>query len=157
MQYCSLQHWTWLPSPVTSTAGCCFCFGSVFSGVIFLLLSSSILNTYWRGKFYLSVSYLFTFSYCSWGSQGQNTELVCRSPLKWTTFWYLENEMIVKVTQSFLILCDPMAYPVHGIFQARIMEWVGSFSLLQRTFPTQGLNPGLPHCRQILYQLIPKG
>ena len=29
MQYCSLQHWTLLPSPVTSTAGCCFCFGSV--------------------------------------------------------------------------------------------------------------------------------
>ena len=24
MQYCSLQHWTLLPSPVTSTAGCCF-------------------------------------------------------------------------------------------------------------------------------------
>ena len=30
---------------------------------------------------------------------------------------------------------------------------VGSHSLLQWTFPTQGLNPGLPQCRQILYQL----
>ena len=30
---------------------------------------------------------------------------------------------------------------------------VGSFSLLQGIFPTQGSNPGLPHCRQILYQL----
>ena len=30
---------------------------------------------------------------------------------------------------------------------------VGSLSLLQWIFPTQGLNPGLPHCRQILYQL----
>ena len=30
---------------------------------------------------------------------------------------------------------------------------VASLSLLQRIFPTQGLNPGLPHCRQILYQL----
>ena len=29
MQYCSLQHWTLLPSPVTSTTGHCFCFGSV--------------------------------------------------------------------------------------------------------------------------------
>ena len=28
MQYCSLQHWTLLLSPVTSTTGCCFCFGS---------------------------------------------------------------------------------------------------------------------------------
>ena len=30
---------------------------------------------------------------------------------------------------------------------------VGSCSLLQRIFPTQGSNPGLQHCRQILYQL----
>ena len=30
---------------------------------------------------------------------------------------------------------------------------MGSHSLLQRIFPTQGLNPGLQHCRRILYQL----
>ena len=30
---------------------------------------------------------------------------------------------------------------------------MGSFSLLQRILPTQGSNPGLPHYRQILYQL----
>ena len=34
---------------------------------------------------------------------------------------------------------------------------VASLSLLQRVFPTQGWNPGLPHCRQILYQLSPQG
>ena len=34
---------------------------------------------------------------------------------------------------------------------------VGSFSLLQGIFPTQGSNPGLPHYRQILYQLSLKG
>ena len=34
---------------------------------------------------------------------------------------------------------------------------VGSLSLLQGIFPTQGSNPGLPHCRQILYQLSHKG
>ena len=34
---------------------------------------------------------------------------------------------------------------------------VGSLSLLQGIFPTQGLNPGLPNCRQILYQLNQKG
>jgi len=34
---------------------------------------------------------------------------------------------------------------------------VGSCSLLQRIFPTQGSNPGLPHCRQILYQLSHQG
>ena len=34
---------------------------------------------------------------------------------------------------------------------------VGSLSLLQGMVPTQGLNPGLLHCRQILYQLSYKG
>ena len=34
---------------------------------------------------------------------------------------------------------------------------VGSLSLLHGIFPTQGSNPGLPHCRQILYQLSHKG
>ena len=34
---------------------------------------------------------------------------------------------------------------------------VSSLSLLQGLFPTQELNPGLPHCRWILYQLSHKG
>ena len=38
MQYCSLQHRTLLPSPVTSTAGCSFCFGSVSSFFLELFL-----------------------------------------------------------------------------------------------------------------------
>ena len=33
-------------------------------------------------------------------------------------------ERKVKVTQSCLTLCDPMDYIVHGILQARILEWV---------------------------------
>ena len=45
---------------------------------------------------------------------------------------------------------------VHGILQARILEWV-AFPFYKGIFPTQGLNPGLPHCRQILYQLSHKG
>ena len=34
---------------------------------------------------------------------------------------------------------------------------VGSHSLLQGTFPSQGCNPGLPRCRRILYQLDHQG
>ena len=34
---------------------------------------------------------------------------------------------------------------------------VGSLFLLQRIFPTQGLNPRLPHCRRILYKLSYQG
>ena len=54
MQYCSLQHWTFLLSPVPSTTGYCFCFGSIpfiLSGIIYPLISSSILGTYRPGEF----------------------------------------------------------------------------------------------------------
>ena len=34
---------------------------------------------------------------------------------------------------------------------------VGSLCLLQGIFPTQGSNPGVPHCRRILYQLSHRG
>ena len=34
---------------------------------------------------------------------------------------------------------------------------MGSLSLFQGIFPTQGSNPGLPHCRHILYQLSHQG
>ena len=59
-------------------------------------------------------------------------------------------KMKVKVGQSCLTLCDPMDSPGQN-------TGVGSRSLLQQIFPTQGLNSGLPHCRQILYQLSHKG
>ena len=60
----------------------------------------------------------------------------------------------VLVTQSCLTLCDlmdcsPISSSVHGILQARILEWIAiSFA---RGFPTQGSNPCLLHCRKILY------
>ena len=46
MQYCSLQHQTLLLSPVPSTAGCCFCFGSIPSFFLELFLHWSPL-AYW--------------------------------------------------------------------------------------------------------------
>ena len=54
----------------------------------------------------------------------------------------------------------------HGLEPPRLLRpWdfpgkstgVGCHFLLQGIFPTQGSNPGLPHCRQILYQLNHKG
>ena len=53
MQYCSLPHWTWLPSPVTSRTGHCFHSSSLFilSAVISPLFSSSILVTNRPGEF----------------------------------------------------------------------------------------------------------
>ena len=48
--------------------------------------------------------------------------------------------------------CSPAGSFVHGILQARILEWVAiSFLVIS---PTQGWNPGVLHCRQILYHTI---
>ena len=49
-----------------------------------------------------------------------------------------------------------MDYTIHGIFPGQ-NTGVGSLSLLKVIFPIQGLNPSLPHCRRILYQLSHKG
>ena len=46
MQYCSLEHQTLLLSPVTSTAGYCFCFGSIPSFFLELFLHWSPV-AYW--------------------------------------------------------------------------------------------------------------
>ena len=35
-----------------------------------------------------------------------------------------ERKVKVKVAQLYPTLCDPMDYTVHGILQARILEWV---------------------------------
>ena len=41
---------------------------------------------------------------------------------------------------------------VHGVFQGRVLEWAAiSFS---RILHTEGSNPGLPHCRQMLLPLL---
>ena len=62
-----------------------------------------------------------------------------------------------EVAQLCPTLCNPMDCSppgslVHGIFQARVLEWV-AISCSRGFFPTQGLNLGLLHCRQILYHL----
>ena len=55
---------------------------------------------------------------------------------------YIVNTCIVKVAQSCPTLCDPMDYTVHGILQARILEWVAfPFS---RDLPNPGMEPRSP-------------
>ena len=50
------------------------------------------------------------------------------------------------------INCSPPGSSLHGVLQARILEWaVIPFS--RGSSLTQGSNPGLLHCRRILYQL----
>ena len=51
MQYFSLQHWTLLSSPITSTTGCCFCFVSLFSFFLELFLHCSPVAYWATGEF----------------------------------------------------------------------------------------------------------
>ena len=69
-------------------------------------------------------------------------------PWKWS-----ESEsrsVVFHSATSWTILYSPWNSPGQS-------TGVGSLSLLQGIFLTQGLNPGLPHCRWILYQLSHKG
>ena len=101
-----------------------------------------------------------------------NSLQICKNLLQWminqslkilsgisTSFLYTRVcvYVCVLVTQSCLTLCNlmdcrPPGSSVHGILQANILEW-GSHALLQGIFLTQGLNPGLLHCRHIFYHL----
>ena len=73
----------------------------------------------------------------------------------------LEPKKIKSDTQSCPTLCDPTDCSLPG----SICPWdfpgkstrVGCHFLLQRIFPTQGSNPGLLHCRWILYCLRHQG
>ena len=76
--------------------------------------------------------------------QSLNSQCLVWSEVKWSSPSHV---------QLFL---TPWTYTAHGILQARIPE-CSSDLILQGIIPTQESNPGLPHCRQILYPLIHKG
>ena len=61
----------------------------------------------------------------------------------------------VKVTQSACLFVTPWTIELWN--SPGQNTGVGSLSLLQGIFETQESNPGLPHCRRILYQLSHKG
>ena len=70
-------------------------------------------------------------------------------------------KMKVLVAQSCPTVCEPMdcnlrGCSVHGMLQAKILEWV-AISYSRGIFLTQGSNLGLLHWRQILYHLSHQG
>ena len=77
----------------------------------------------------------------------------------WPAYRFLRRQVKEIESESRSIVSDSLR--PHGLYS----PWnspgqntgVGSLSLLQRIFPTQGLNPGLLPCRWILYQLSHKG
>ena len=87
---------------------------------------------------------------CGLGSCG------CYFPLDWVAE-KAHPKKESEVTQLCPTLCDPMdcslpGSSVHGIFQARILEWV-AISFSRGSSQPRDQTPGLPHCRQTLYHL----
>ena len=74
--------------------------------------------------------------------------------------WMMSQIMVVKTeSESHSVVFDSLwshelCSPWNSLGQN---TGVGSLSLLQGILPTQGSNPGLHHCRHILYQLSHKG
>ena len=72
-----------------------------------------------------------------------------------------DPKILCLVTQLCPALCDPRncippGFSVHGDSPGKNTR-VGCHALHQRIFPNQGLNPGLPQCRWILYGLSHQG
>ena len=81
----------------------------------------------------------------------------------WKRPWWWERlrAILCLVSQSCLTLCNPMdcspsGSSLHGDSPGR-NTGVGCLDLLQRIFTTQGSNPSLLHCRQILYCWATRG
>ena len=93
----------------------------------------------------------------------------------WNTFWLglasFFLDFIVMCHDTYLMMINYSESESHSVMSNSLPPYglyspwnspdqntgVGSLSLLQGIFSTQGLNPGLPHCRQIFYQLSHKG
>ena len=68
------------------------------------------------------------------------------------TSWYKSKTKILMLEYNLL----KKNFKAYGILQARILEWV-VVPFSRGIFPTQGLNPGLQHCRWILNLLSHQG
>ena len=86
--------------------------------------------------------------YSPWNFLGQNTRVISQFPSP-GDFPNLGIKPKSPALQADSLPAEPPGKPKN--------TGVGSFSLLQWIFPTQGSNPGLLHCRQIHYQLSYKG
>ena len=61
------------------------------------------------------------------------------------------HKTLCLVAQLCPKYCNRPGSSVHGVSPGKNTR-VACHALLQGSFPTQGSNPGLPHCRQILYR-----
>ena len=83
---------------------------------------------------------------CCRDPQIKNEARLTSSPKKWSE---------VKVAQLCLTVCDPLDYTVHGILQARILEWVPFPS--PGDLPNPGIKPRSPTLQKDSLPAEPQG
>ena len=135
-------------------------------------LSFSHQSSYWqpplcvrlREAWVSPLSQVFPMRSSGWDSelplQGARVPSLVRKVLH-AAWFVLCCAVLCLVPQSCRTLCDPMdcsplGSSVHGDSPGKNTR-VSCNALLQGIFPTQGSNPGLQHCRQILYHLRHQG
>ena len=109
---------------------------------------------------YLHISFLFTF-------MSIVSEAVLRDGLRIESHKSgFSVSILTPCTMLCLVAQSCQTLGPHGLWPTRsLCPWdssgentgVSCYALLQGIFPTQGSNPGLPHCGWILYQLGHKG
>ena len=126
-----------------------------------LFLSNFLPPTFFLLFSLLSLSQFYFLYFCLSASSppALPTKLIILSaenlyPSQFSWFWKQYVKWKWKLLRHVRLLLTPWASPWNSPGQN---TRVGSLSLLQRIFPTQGSNPGHLHCRQVLYQLSHKG
>ena len=106
MQYCSLQHQTLFLSPVTSTTGYCFCFGSISSFFLELFIHCSPV-AYWAPT-YLESSSFSVLSFCLF---------ILFMGFSWQEYW------------SGLPFCSAVDHILSELFTMTHPSWVALHSM----------------------------
>ena len=153
MQYCSLQHQTLLPWPVTSTTGCCLCFGSVSSFFLELFLHWSPV-AYWAptdlgGSSFSVLSFCLFILFMGFSRQEYWSGLPFPSPVDhsvrplhmtrpswvapraWLSFIELDKAMVL-VWLDWLVFCE-YGFGVSALLQ-HLPSYLG-FSYLGCSLP----------------------
>ena len=98
--------------------------------------------TIWTTREYIYI-YIYIYIHTS-GKRIRRYMCICE------TLGHLDRSYCLKLFVSYFLWSHGLYSPWNSPGQN---TGVGGHSILQGIFPTQGLNPGPPHCRWILYQL----
>ena len=99
------------------------------------------------------------YDLCLGGNKGQTKSLSREGRLRLLFFIKIYSYFRVRTNGLMLCLVAQLGPSLCDSIQDSPGKntGVGCHALLPMIFPTQGLNPGLQHCRQILYQLSHQG